>query len=310
MPEKRKDANSSLGRTAQVRPLLYLGLAVLFWGFGYPATKATLASFSPMTVIWMRMTIATIAFAPFWRKVERPSYRKGDWKILALNALLMPCLYFLFEAYGVSYTTSSQAGMISALIPLFVAAGAWLFLKERLSARSLLAIALSFLGVLVLSFAGSPQTQAPNPALGNLLEVLAMVCGAGWMILMKRLGDRYSGWFVTGAQAAVGAVFFSPGALASDPRTWLSVPPSAWLGVMFLGICVSLGAFGLYNTALVQLPATRASMAINLVPAIALLSGLVVLGEELTLLQAFACALIAVGVLIGQTGTQRSAVGV
>ena len=110
-----------------------------------------------------------------------------------------------------------------------------------------------------------------------------MVCGAGWMILMKRLLYCYSGWFVTGAQAAVGAVFFAPGALASDPRTWLSVPPSAWLGVMFLGICVSLGAFGLYNTALVQLPATRASMAINLVPAIAFLSGLVVLGEELTL---------------------------
>ena len=129
MPEKREDANSSLSRTAQVRPLLYLGLAVLFWGFGgYPATKATLASFSPMTVIWMRMTIATIALAPFWRKVERPSYRKGDWKILVLNALLMPCLHFLFEAYGELYDLEPGGNDLTP-IPLFAAAGAWLFLR-------------------------------------------------------------------------------------------------------------------------------------------------------------------------------------
>jgi drug/metabolite transporter (DMT)-like permease len=285
-----------------VLPLLFLGGAVLFWGTSFVAAKTALDTFAPMTVIWLRMIIATLAFAPFWHKVPRPEYRRGDWKVLLLAAICIPCLYYLFEGYAVRLTTSSQAGVISAIVPLLVACGAWAFLHERLSWRGVTAIALSLAGVAALSFGGTAQPSASDPLLGNALELVAMVAAAGSMLSVKHLSTRYDPWLLTGMQAAVGAVFFAPMALASGLSGWLSAPPLAWGCVAYLGIASSLGAFGLYNSALKLMPASRASLAINLVPAIALIAGWAVRGESLSWVQLAACAVIVGAVVFAESG--------
>ncbi|TDB37916.1 MAG: DMT family transporter [Actinobacteria bacterium] len=289
-------------RASRIVPLLCLLGAVLFWGTSFAATKTALDTFPPMTVIWLRMMIATLVFAPMWFFVPKPQYRRGDVKWLALVVLLQPCIYYLAEGYAIRLTTSSAAGVISAIVPLLVAAGAWLFLRERLSARSMVAIAISLVGVAMLSAGGHSQASAPNPMLGNTLEVLAMVSAAGAMIAIKHLSARYNGWFLTGLQAATGAVFFLPGAIAGGTATWAGAVPGAWMSVAYLGTFVSLGAFGLYNTAVTKMPANRAALSINLVPAVALLTGWLVLGESLTPLQFVACAVIIGAVVLSETG--------
>jgi len=100
----------------------------------------------------------------------------------------------------------------------------------------------------------------------------------------------------------VGAIFFAPIALLSQSTPWLEAPAVAWACVAYLGIFVSLGAFGLYNSALKALPASRAALSINLVPAVALITGWFVRGEELSLLQLGACALIVGAVVFAETG--------
>ncbi len=287
---------------SRVVPLLCLTGAVLFWGTSFVATKSALGYFSPMTVIWLRMAIASLVFAPAWFFLPKPDYRPGDIKWLALVSVLMPCIYYLAEGYAVKFTTSSAAGVISAIVPLLVAAGAWLFLGERLSTRSAIAIGISLAGVAVLSWGGEAQPTAPNPVLGNLLEVVAMFAAAGSMIAIKHLSSRYGAWFITGMQAAVGTVFFLPGALAGDPASWAAAPTSAWIAVAYLGTFVSLGAFGLYNMAVVRMPANRAALAINLVPAVALISGWFLLGESLSPVQLAACAAIVGAVVFAETG--------
>jgi len=257
-----------------------------------------------MTVIWLRMVVATAVFAPFWGRLPTPRYRRGDWKLLALTALLMPCLYYLFEGYALHYTTSSQAGMVSALVPLLVAVGAWLFLKEQLGIRPIAAILVSLLGVAILSLSAGTQPAAPNPVFGAFLEFLAVVSAAGYMLTTKYLGSRYHPWLVTGAQAAVGAIVFLPSAILEDAAAWAKATPVAWGSVVYLGIFVSLGAFGLYNTALGLMPASRASLAINLVPAVALLTGWLALGETLSSTQLLACAVILGSVAFGESGRE------
>lgn len=283
-------------------PLLCLSGAVLFWGTSFAATKTALASFSPMAVIWLRMMVASLAFAPFWRRIPKPDYRVSDWRLLALTGLLMPCLYYLFEGHAVLYTTSSQAGVISAIVPLLVAVGAWVFLRERLGVRSVVAIALSLGGVTALSLSGSAQATAPNPVLGNVLEFLAMVCAAGSMLAIKHLSTRYGPWLLTGMQAALGTVFFLPGALQLGSVGLSSVPPIAWASVVYLGVAVTLGAFGLYNTALSMMASNRAALAINLVPAVAMGAGWLALGETLTPVQLVACAVTVGAVVFGESG--------
>lgn len=288
----------------RIVPLLLLAGAVIFWGTSFAATKTALDSFTPMTVIWLRMAVATFAFIPFLPRIPRPDYRPGDWKLLSLAALCIPCLYYLAEGYAVRYTTSSQAGVISAIVPLLVAAGAAIFLKERLTRRSIIAIAASLVGVAMLSAGGASQVTAPNPLLGNTLELLAMVAAAGSMLSVKHLSARYNPWWLTGMQAIVGVFFFAPFALAANPSTWFAAPPVAWGCVIYLGIFVSLGAFGLYNSALKALPASRAALAINLVPAVALLTGWLALGEQLSAMQFAACVLIVGAVVYAETGPE------
>lgn len=292
---------------SRIVPLLCLAGAVVFWGTSFAATKTALDSFTPMTVIWLRMIVAAVVFVPAWFFIPRPDYRPGDAKWLALIVLLQPCIYYLAEGYAVRFTTSSAAGVISAIVPLLVAAGAAIFLREHLGVRSGAAIAISLVGVAMLSAGGNAAAAAPNPLLGNVLEVIAMSCAAGSMIALKHLSTRYNPWFLTGLQASVGAVFFLPGALAGHPLTWAAASPTAWVSIAYLGTIVSLAAFGFYNTAVTRMPANRAALAINLVPAVAMLSGWLLRGESLTAVQLAACAIIVGAVVLSETGTTPTA---
>jgi drug/metabolite transporter (DMT)-like permease len=167
--------------------------------------------------------------------------------------------------------------------------------------------------VVWLSLGGSAAASAPNPALGNLLELCAMCCAAGYMLVLKHLSSRYNSWQLTGLQVFAGAVFFLPGALATEPA-WLAdplaaaraVPLPAWAGVAYLGGVVTLGGFGLYNQAVTRLASAQAAASINLVPLVAVLAGWLMLGEALAPAQLLACALILAGVALGQTGAAKA----
>jgi len=289
-------------------PFLCLAGAVLLWGTSFVATKYALTGFSPLAVIFLRMLLASLLLGLVWGRVPKAGRQPGDLKWLGLMCLLQPCLYFLLEGYAVALTSSAQAGMISALVPLLVAAGAFAFLREGLSKRMLVGLGLSLCGVVWLSLGGAADASAPNPALGNLLELLAMCCASGYMLVLKHLSSRYDSWHLTGLQVFAGALFFLPGALATQPA-WLtepaaalaSVPGQAWLAVAYLGGVVTLGAFGMYHRAVMSLPSAQAAASINLVPLVAVLAGWVMLGEALAPAQLAACGLILAGVLLGQT---------
>jgi drug/metabolite transporter (DMT)-like permease len=290
-------------RVTTALPYLCLAGAVLLWGTSFMAMKIALRELEPMTMVWLRMLAASAVFLPFVRRLPRPEYRTGDWKWLAAMCLLQPCVYFLCEGYGVQLTTSSQAGMISALVPLLVALGAWWFLGEKLPKAAGIGVGLSLIGVVLLSMGASAGAHAPNPILGNGLELLAMTSAAGYMLLIKHLSSRYSPWLLTGLLGLTGAVFFAPIAIAVEGVPDLALSLTTWGAVAYLGAAVTLGAFGLNNIAISRLPASRATVAINFIPAVAVLAGWLVLDETLSALQLIACVVIAVGVVLGVRGS-------
>jgi drug/metabolite transporter (DMT)-like permease len=281
--------------------LLCLGGAVVLWGTSFPATKIALEGFPPMALIFLRMVVAVALLLPFVRRIPKTAYRKGDWKWLVLVGLFEPCLYFMFEVNALRFTTASQAGVISAMAPLLVAVGAWFFLREHLSSRAIAGLVLSLLGVAILSLGARTFETAPNPLLGNALELTAMVCAAGYFIVQRHLTSRYDPWLVTGVMSLSGLIFFLPGALLTHPSTWLAASPRSWLAVGYLGAFVTLGAIGLYNLAASQMPAARAAISINLVPFAAVASSWLLLGEQLTPLQVAGGLVIVGGVFLGES---------
>ncbi len=284
-------------------PILAIMAAVIFWGGSFAAMRIAVAELNPWTVMWFRMTIAALLISPFLKKLKPQKYQKGDWKLLLPMVLFQPCLYFLMESYALKFTTSTQAGVIAAVLPLMVATGAWLMLKESLSFRTLTGLVISIAGVIFLTFLGNGG-DAENPVLGNFIELIAMACASANMVLIKKLSNRYNSWTLTAMQLLTGAVFFLPGLILFLQMDNLHLNLRLISSIIFLGSLVTLGAFGLYNWGISQISATKASAFINLVPVFAVLFGWVLLNERLSPLQSLSACVVIAGVWISQRKTE------
>ena len=285
--------------------LAYIGLvlAMMLWASSFVALKLAFRGYDPMVVIFGRMVVASICFAPFI-----PTFRSAmpflrqDFRPLLFMAFCEPCLYFLFEARAMLLTTASQAGMITAILPLMVAVGARVVLGEILTVRTMVGFGVAIVGACWLSVAGQPSMDAPNPLLGNFLEFMAMVCATGYIISLKHLTARYSPFFLTAVQAFVGAVFFFPFLFLPStvsPKGFDVIPA---LAIVYLGAVVTLGAYGLYNYGVSRIPVSRASIFINLIPVFSVLLGALLLDERFSFFQYVASGLVFIGIYLSQYG--------
>jgi len=291
--------------SGKTQAFLALGIAVLFWSSSFIVLKFAFQRFDPMVVIFGRMLIASLCFLLVFKNLKNIDYRPGDWKLLAFMGICEPGCYFVFEAMALTYTDASQAGMICALLPLMVAVVARFTLGEQLTRRMVVSFGLAIVGAVILSAAAESTETASNPVLGNFLEFMAMVCAVGYMITLKRLTPRYNPWFLTMIQAFIGTIFYFP--LLFLPSTTL--PTSFDLfgvsTIFYLGIMVSILAYGFYNYGMSKIPVGQASSFINLIPVITLILGVLFLNERLNWIQYAASALVIVGVYVSQSGKKK-----
>ena len=281
-------------------PTLAMIAITLLWGGSFSMIKLALAHYHVFIVTFVRMVIAAALFALCWRKVRHVRVLRRDIPFMLLATLCEPCLFFTFEAYALYNTTASQAGMIVALTPMFMATAAFLFLKERPGPPVWIGFAVAIGGVMILSYDSASTASAPNPILGNFLEALAMCAAAGFVTFLKMIKGNYPPIFLAGTQAFGGAVFFLftlflPG--VHWPETWPLLPT---LAVVYLGVLITFLGISLYNYALSGLSATRSAGLINLVSVFAVIFGVLLLDERLTWLQWAACGLVLLGVFISR----------
>ncbi len=293
----------------RLAPHLALLTAMAFWGSTFVALRVALTALSPQQTMAGRMSVACAVFLPLWPRIWRELRTYGHWGALLLMGLCEPCLYFLFETHALRLTTASQAGMITSLLPLLVAAAAFIFLHERAGKRMWIGFFLAVTGVVWLSLAAESGEKAVNPLLGNMLEGLAMCCAAGYTVLARYLSGVYGAMTITAAQSAVGMVFFclltlfvpQTEVLLSLGRVFPSWLP--WACVFYLGGIVTFAGYGMYNFGVKRLSAGKAAAYVNLIPVFALLCGVTLLGERLLPVQYGGALLILAGVLLSQWKT-------
>lgn len=283
-----------------------LTLAMAFWGSSFIAAKIAFAEWSPLWVVSARMLLGSLVFLCAWPWRGQCEYRQGDWKYLAGLTAFQPCLYFLFESTALQYTSASQAGMITALLPLMVAVGASVFLHERVSVLQMSGFAIAVGGTIWLTLAGNADQHAPAPLLGNTLEFLAISCAVGGTLMLKHLADRYSPFVLTAIQCFVGVPFFLALALASAPFPD-TVSPTLVGATLYLGLVTSVLAFLLYSYGIRYLPVSQASAFVNLIPLFALVFAAIYPGERLAISQMLAVGIVFAGVAISQWPNRTSA---
>lgn len=277
---------------------------MLLWASSLVALKLAFRGYHPMQVIFGRMLIASLCFAVFIPSFRKLNWRRRDFKYLLIMAVCEPCLYFLFEAKALELTSASQAGMVTAIMPLLVAILAWVALKEQISGQTLVGFCLAILGACWLGLAGETNSNAPNPLLGNFCEFLAMACAAGYTVSLKHLTSNYPPLFLTAFQAFVGSFFYFPFLLLPDvgfPDQWSLEP---LLAIIYLGTFITFGAYGCYNFSVSRIPANQAAGFVNLIPVFSVLLGMLVLGDTLNTTQWFASGLVFGGVWLSSRRKQ------
>jgi drug/metabolite transporter (DMT)-like permease len=290
-----------------VLPFVCLVIATILWASTFVVLKIAFRVYDPMVVIFGRMLVASLCALCVPSLFKNINFRLKDVKYIAFMVICEPCLYFVFEARALVYTTAAQAGMVTSMMPLLVAVAAFFFLKEKLTKNIVLGLSIAIAGTMWLSYLAEPSASGPDPALGNFLEFMAMVCAAGYAISLKKLTSHYSPWLLTFLQAFAGSLFFFPVLFFPGVVLPTVIDPLASFCVLYLGAVVTLGAYGLYNFGVSKIPASQATSFINLIPVFTMILSALILGEWFTEMQYLASCLVFAGVLLSQSkiGTKK-----
>ncbi len=274
------------------------------FGLTFMFSKTALEYITPIGLIAYRFLLAFLVFESLRRfKLIKVRFTRNTVKALFLVALFQPVAYFLFETYGLHMTTSAEAGMMIALIPIFVIVLSTLILKEKPRLIQLFFIALSVSGVLVIQVFQAIGAIEPQ-FIGYILLLLAVLSAAAYNIASRyasKLGAKSAE--VTYFMMLVGAVsfniiyiiqlFLGEGAtyyIQHLSRIELVLP------ILYLGIVASIGGFFLLNYALSQLEAHVISIYANIATIVAILAGAIFLDEILELQHYIGAVMIIIGV--------------
>ncbi len=274
--------------------------AMIVWASSFIALKSAIGPMGPMSVIFGRMLFASLCFVYFIKQFLKLKFTKEDMKYIAIMTIFEPCMYFIFEAKALQNTSAAQAGMITSMMPLITAVAAGVILKEIITKKVVLGALLAVIGAVWLSLSADSADNAVNPLLGNSLEFLAMVCGAGYAISSRHLSGKFSPVFLTAIQAFVGAIFFLPFAIWEYNSIGMHITVDAALWTVYLGVVVTLGGYGMFNFALGRMEAAKAAVYINLIPVFTVILAFIILGEKLKFVQIIASVIILSGVFISQ----------
>lgn len=294
----------------QGTPFAFVALftGCFLWGSALSVVKIALQEYDPVFLVFARMAIAFLILTPVvlvkFRHVRL--YRKFDLFLLLLLSCCDPIGFFFFEAMALQYTSASQAGIMWALGPMLNLGAAWLILRERTTLPVIICIIVAMGGVIVLTASGGVSEHASNPILGNFFEFLSLCGAATFVIILRFLRGRYPALFVVWVQSLIATLVFLP-TLAFDSvqlPTAFNLEP--FLVLFYLAACVSLGAQVCSAYAMARIPVPRAAAFGNLIPIIGVLSGIIVLGERLEIVQWLACGVVLGAVLVSQYFQKKS----
>ena len=283
--------------------LVYTALLVsmLFWGFSFVWTKIVLQAYSPMAVIFLRLTIST-AFLFAMGKIFgwiKPVPR-SVLKQIALLAFFEPFLYFVGENFGLVYVSATLASVIVSTIPLFTPVAAYFVLKEKMSITNIIGITFSVVGVLMVVMKSDFSFQASLK--GVLLMFFAVAAAVAYTTTVAKLGASVDPITLTSYQNLLGALYFLPVLLATDLRATLLARPSlqATSALFALALFASSIAFVLFIYSLQRIGATRSNVFTNAIPVFTAVFSFFIFNENLSLINISGILIVILGLLLSQ----------
>ena len=299
--------------TAPSRPIAYLCLALSMSLVGsYVALSKPLAAAFPVLLLaWMRFGIGALAMLAWLKKpADEPPLTPQTRGLLFLQSLLGNFLFTICMIYGVSLTSATSAGVIMASIPACVAVMSWLFLRERIPARTWVAVACAVIGIALFSLSKQEHSALHGSApghentqslqwLGYALLLCASVCEGAYSVIGKKLTGALGAKRITSLINLWGFVLATPfGLYFAWGFNFGAVPWGIWLLLLFYALAACMWTVWLWMTGLRAVPAAQGGVFTVLLPVSAALMGVLVLGERFTPVQLLAFGLALASVVL------------
>ncbi|GAA3247335.1 EamA family transporter [Nonomuraea helvata] len=274
---------------------LAVGLAAV-WGFNFVVMQVGLRHFPPLLYAGIRFTMAAFPALLF---VGRPGV---PWRWVAGVAATIGVGQFGFLLVGMR--AGMPAGLTSLVLQtqaLFTVLFAVTLLKERLTARRVLGLAVAFggLALVALDFGVSGPLGA---------FALCLAAAAAWglgNVVQRRAAPPDSLRFMVWVSA-----FSAPPLLLLS--LWLEGVPAlspsveGWLSLVYVAFVSTLGGFGVWGWLLRRYDASTVAPYTLLVPVFGMSSAALMTGEPISWLKLLAAALIVAGVLYAGTKPRRA----
>lgn len=294
--------------------LLLLAI-VLVWGINFPILKAALEVMPMMVVNAFRFTVSVLTLGLLYGARQRKS-EESFWKpmrlfgkqILALGFLVFVCYQLMFIV-GLNNTTSGNGALIMASAPLWTALLGYYLGYERLTPAAWTGLLVSLGGTALVIVGGPKEVDLSSSTLfGNLLMAGAALFWGAYTALNKPVLRNVTPTALT----FFGLLFMMPvlyGVAVPyfDAVQWTDVDAWVWLAIVFSGALSTGLAIALWSVCVRHVGSSETAAFNNLVPLVAVGSGVLILSEPVNAAQLAGGALI-IGGLYLMRRTRRSAI--
>lgn len=284
------------GAMDTTRRAMFFGVLVaVIWGVSFLSIKVTVTSMPPMTLAVARFLVAcaVLPAVAFWAK-ETLRIERSDLPVMAFSGVLGVTLYFYFENNGILFLSASESSLIVATIPVVTVLADRVVLGTRVPPRVYLGSLLSFGGVALIVAQSMGTTVSIK---GYAFMTGAVAAWVAYTFATRRVSKRYGRVNVTFWQSLFGLAGCVPFALL-ERSAWKPLTTTVVLNVLYLGVVCSAAGYWLYVAMIDHLGVGKASIFINLIPVVAVVTAFVFLGDRLGGLQLAGGAIVLFGVYL------------
>lgn len=264
-------------------PLLVLAALALAWGCNWPFMKIVFAELPVWGFRAVSGLVAGLALLAASRMRDRAILPAGagEWGWLAVAGFLNVSIWQVTTAYGVQLLGSGHAAVLAFTMPLWSGLIAFAAFGERPGGLFVVALAMGMAGVALLSFRGGGFAASDLPGIGFMFAA-----AIGWALGVQH-GKRArhkpglpilatTGWQLVLASIPLFAIW-----PMVEPLRWPEASMGAWLSAGYVTFVALIVGYISWFTLVRILPSHVASLSTLAVPATAMASGALALGEPL-----------------------------
>ncbi|MCU4767869.1 DMT family transporter [Bacillus toyonensis] len=261
-----------------------LSLAASIWGGMYVVSKYVLDYIPPLTLVWLRFIIAFVVLYGILKIAEKKqkkkvTIRKKDWLLFAWVGFIGYFISITCQFIGTKLSDAHTGSLVTSATPAFMVIFAAIILKEKLTARRLLSTIIATIGVIIVI---GWDIEIGSYFIGTIILVGAAITWALLSIYVKIASARFSSLVITTYAIFFSLFFITPFMIWELQAASIgTVNTYVILGVLYLGVISTAGAFFLWNKGLELMDASIGSLFFFFQPIVGSLLGWLLLNETL-----------------------------